>query len=69
MIAKGCKIHSNITIPSFTNGIQGISTNEPIPHKTLIIAIPSSLILTVTKCYNDPKLKKLFLANDDLFDY
>jgi hypothetical protein len=35
----------------------------------LIVAIPSNLILTVSRCYNDPTLKKLFLNNDDLFDY
>ena len=69
MIKEGCKIHPNITIPSSINGVQGISSNNPIPHKTIIIAVPSKLILTVSKCYNDPKLKKLFLANDDLFDY
>lgn len=69
MVSKGCLIHPHLTIPSAPNGVQGIGSNAPIPHKTLVIAIPSSLILTVTKCYNDPQLKRLFLANDDLFDY
>lgn len=69
MIAKGCRIHPHLTIPSSINGIQGVATNRPIPAKTLIVAVPSSLILTVSRCYNDPILKKLFLANDDLFDY
>lgn len=69
MLKQGCLIHKNLTIPSNINGVQGISTNAVIPEKTLIIAVPSKLILTVTKCYNEPKLKKLFLANDDLFDY
>jgi hypothetical protein len=69
MVTKGCKIHPHLTIPSKLNGIQGVSTNKPIPAKTLIVAIPSNLILTVSRCYNDPLLKKLFLNNDDLFDY
>ena len=33
------------------------------------MAIPSSKIITVTKCYNDPELKSLFSSNDDHFDY
>jgi len=69
MIEKGCKVHPNITIPSHVDGVLGISTNALIPHKTLFLAVPSKLILTTTKCYNDPKLHKLFEKNDDLFDY
>lgn len=69
MVARGCKIHPHLTLPAKINGVQGIATNRPIEAKTLIIAIPSNMILTVTRCYNDPILKKLFLANDDLFDY
>jgi len=69
MVTKGCLIHPSLEIPCNINGVQGIGTKALIPHKTLIMAIPSSLILTVTRCYNDPLLKKLFLANDDLFDY
>lgn len=69
MVAKGCKIHPHLTIPATINGIQGVATNQPVPPKTLIVAVPAHLILTVTRCYNDPALKKLFLANDDLFDY
>lgn len=69
MVSKGCIIHPNLTIPSRINGVQGVGTNASISPKTLIVAIPSHLILTVTRCYNDPLLKKLFLANDDLFDY
>jgi hypothetical protein len=49
--------------------VQGVGSSAAIPPKTLIIAVPSSMILTVTRCYNDPQLKRLFLANDDLFDY
>ncbi len=69
MTAKGCRIHPHLTIPSNLNGVQGVSTNKAIPAKTLIVAVPSNLILTVSRCYNDPVLKKLFLGNDDLFDY
>jgi hypothetical protein len=69
MVKQGCYIHPNLAVPSSINGVQGIATNSPIAHKTLVMAIPAKLILTVTKCYNNPKLKKLFLANDDLFDY
>lgn len=69
MVARGCKIHPSLTLPAKINGVQGIGTNQPIEAKTLIIAIPANMILTVTRCYNDPILKKLFLGNDDLFDY
>lgn len=69
MVAKGCRIHPHLTIPANLNGVQGVATNSAIPAKTLIVAIPANLILTVSRCYNDPILKKLFLANDDLFDY
>lgn len=69
MVKNGCLIHKSLNIPSNINGVQGISTNSLIPHKTLVIAVPSKLILTVTRCYKDPKLKKLFEDNDDLFDY
>jgi hypothetical protein len=60
MIKKGCIIHPNLEIPCNINGIQGIGTKATILHRTLIMAIPSSLILTVTRCYNDPLVKKLF---------
>ena len=46
------------------NGVQGVATNKAIPPKTLIIAVPSSLILTVSKCYKDPQLKSVFSKND-----
>jgi hypothetical protein len=69
MVAKGCRIHPYLTIPANLNGVQGVATNKSIPAKTLIVAIPSKLILTVSRCYKDAALKKLFLANDDLFDY
>ncbi len=69
MVAKGCLIHPHVQIPAEFSGVQGVGTSAAIPPKTLIIAVPSSMILTVTRCYNDPQLKKLFLANDDLFDY
>lgn len=69
MVQKGCIIHPHVQIPTSFDGVLGIGTTGPLPHKTLIIAIPSSLILTTTKCYNDPKLKRLFEKNDDLFDY
>jgi hypothetical protein len=49
--------------------VLGIGCKGSLPHKTLVIAIPSSLILTTSRCYNDPALKRLFLKNDDLFDY
>jgi len=44
-----------------------VSTKGAIPPKTLIIAIPSSLVLTVTKCYKDPLLNPLFKGNKSLF--
>ena len=44
---KGCIIHPNVDIPMKFNGVQGIGANAPLPPKTLIIAIPSSLILSV----------------------
>ena len=69
MLENGCLIHPSLEIPSNINGVQGISTKNALSHKTLVIAIPSKLILTVTKCYNDPQLTKLFQKNDDLFDY
>jgi hypothetical protein len=69
MQKHGCFIHKNLTIPSSINGVQGVSTSGPIPHKTLIMAIPTKQIITVTKCYKDPMLKKLFKENDELFDY
>jgi hypothetical protein len=69
MVAKGCRIHPHLAIPARMNGVQGVGTSKPIPAKTLIVAVPASLILTVTRCYNDPVLKRLFLGNDDLFDY
>lgn len=46
-----------------------MGTKGIIPPKTVVIAVPSSLILTVTKCYKDPELKSIFTKNDDLFDY
>lgn len=57
---KGCIIHPHVDIPKRFDGVLGIGTNGPLPHKTLIIAVPSNLILSVTKCYNDPTLKRLF---------
>jgi len=69
MIENGCKVHPSITIPAKIDGVLGIATNDNIPHKTLFLAIPSRLIITTTKCYNDPKLHRLFEKNDDLFDY
>lgn len=69
MVANGCLIHKDIQIPSNINGVQGVSTTKTIPHKTLILAVPSKLLLTVSKCYKDKELVKLFAANDDLFDY
>ena len=69
MYKKGCIIHPNVELPAKFNGVLGIGAKGFLPHKTLIIAIPSSLILSTTRCYNDPALKRLFLKNDDLFDY
>jgi hypothetical protein len=69
MKQKGCIIHPHVEIPSFINGYQGVAATAAIPPKTLIVAIPSSLIMTVTKCYKDPELKSVFVKNDDLFDY
>jgi hypothetical protein len=69
MKAKGCIIHPNVSIPARFGNVLGIGTTGPLPHKTLIIAIPSQIILSTTRCYNDPALHKLFLKNDDLFDY
>lgn len=69
MIDSGCKIHPALNIPDYFNGVQGIGTNASIPHRTVIIAIPSKLVITVPRCYNDPALKSIFKANDDLFDY
>jgi hypothetical protein len=45
------------------NGIQGVKAKKKLPPKTLIIAIPSSLVLTVQKCYKSPELKSVFLKN------
>ena len=69
MVQNGCKVHPGITIPAIIDGVLGIATNTTIPHKTLILDVPSKLIITTTKCYNDPRLRKLFEKNDDLFDY
>lgn len=69
MQEKGCILHPHISIPASFDGVLGIGSTGLLPHKTLILAVPSNLILTVTRCYNDPKLKKLFENNDDLFDY
>ena len=60
MKEKGCIVHPNVSIPASFDGVLGIGATGPLPHKTLIIAVPSSLILTSTKCYNDPLLFKLF---------
>lgn len=69
MVKAGCKIHPAVTIPDYFDGVQGVGTSQSIPHKTVIIAVPSKLVITVPRCYNDPILKPLFKANDDLFDY
>jgi hypothetical protein len=47
MKKKGCLIHPDIEIPSNLNGVQGVSTKKQIDPKTVILAIPSSLIITV----------------------
>ena len=69
MVARGCKVHPGIRVPERVDGVLGIAAAEALPHKTLVLAVPSSLILTTTRCYNDPALHRLFLKNDDLFDY
>ena len=69
MVEAGCKIHSAVEIPAYFEGVQGVGAKDSIPHKTVIIAIPSRLVITVPRCYNDPVLKPIFKANDDLFDY
>lgn len=60
MVEKGCIIHPHVQIGADFGGVLGIGSTGSLPHKTLIVAVPSSLILTTTRCYNDPKLKKLF---------
>ena len=66
---NGCKMHPGIKILEKYDGVMGIGTCEDLPHKTLILAVPSKLILSIKRCYNDPELKSLFEENDDLFDY
>jgi hypothetical protein len=51
---SGCFIHPALEIPAYFDGIQGVGTREDLPHKTVIIAIPSKLVITVPNCYNDP---------------
>lgn len=62
-------MHPGIQIPAFFEGVQGIGTNQDLPHKTIIMAIPSRLVITVPRCYQDPELKSLYRMSDDLFDY
>ena len=41
MVEAGCKIHPALEIPAYFDGVQGMGTNQSIPHKTVILAIPS----------------------------
>jgi hypothetical protein len=51
----------------FGNGLIGVMAKEPIPHRSAILSVPFSSVISLDLALNDPILSQIFKENQSFF--